>query len=446
MNQNKKPRILLISPTGLDRKGNPIVQRKTYLPGLTMPQLAAVTPDDFEVKIVSETSEPIPFDEHWDLVGLTGMGGSGVVRAWQLCDIFKKKGSKTVMGGIAASLCKEEWTLEHADCLVTGEAEDTWKVVLNDFMKGGMKEVYRMTSPPDVTSFPIPAYGKLNAKHYGFWRPVQATRGCPFPCTFCSISEFFKRSYRKRPVSQVVRDIRAAKASGTRFITFIDDNIGVDFKYCKELWEALIEENIIWASQCSLQISENDEMLALAAKSGCRILSFGIETINPKSLEHIDKGWNRPERYEKAFADIRRHGIEISTEMILGLDGDTPSVFEETFNFLMKNQIALPRQYILTPVPGTPMYHELEAEGRIFDYNFVKYNGGDAVFHPKNISAETLQKNYWKLYQDLYSVKNIYRRIGSNPSRLSPFMRVFVMATNMVYRNHIGRDITPGIV
>lgn len=443
---NKKPKVLLVAATCLDKKGKPIVQRKTYLPGLTMPQLAAVTPDSVDVTIVSETSEAIPWNEHWDLVGVSGMGGSGVVRAYQIADEFRKKGSKVAMGGIAATLFKPEYTLEHVDALVRGEAEDTWPQLVNDFLNGSMKNVYQMVTPPDVTKFPVPAYHKMNLKKYGFWRPVQATRGCPFPCKFCSISEFFKRSYRKRPVEQVIRDVRAAKATGSRYIAFIDDNIGVDFKYCQELWEALIPEKIIWVSQCSLQISENEDMLDLAYRSGCRILSFGIETVNKKSLTHIEKEWNRPERYEKAFKTIRKHGIEISTEMILGLDGDDESVFENTFKFVMDNKIALPRQYILTPVPGTPMHDELEAEGRIFDHDIAKYQGGAAVFHPKNMTAETLEKGYWQLYKKYYATKNIYKRLNRNPSRLKTFMRMFVLGTNLVYQNHISRDITPGIV
>ena len=441
-----KPKVLLISPTGLDKNGKPIVQRKTYLPGLTMPQLAAVTPPDVDVTIISETSEPIPWGEHWDLVGLTGMGGSGVVRGWQLADQFRARGSKVVMGGIAASLCKPEWTLAHTDALVTGEAELTWPKLIEDFLHGEMKQLYTMDEVPDINSFPVPAYHKMNSKYYGFWRPVQATRGCPFPCKFCSISKFFERSYRKRPVAQVVRDVRAAKAAGTKYITFIDDNIGVDFNYCQQLWEALIPENIIWASQCSLQITENDDMMALAYKSGCRILSFGIESVNPKSLTHVDKEWNRPERYDEAFKALRRHGIEISTEMILGLDGDDKNVFQHTYDFVMRNKIALPRQYILTPVPGTPMYDEMLAEGRIFDHDFVKYNGGAAVYKPKLMTAGELQAGYWSLYQQFYSLNNIRKRIGSNPSRLSPIMWAFTLGTNLIYRNHISRDITPGIV
>jgi len=441
-----KARILLISPTGLDREGKPIVQRKTYLPGLTMPQLAAITPDDFDVTCVSETSEPIPWHEKWDIVGLTGMGGAGVVRAYQIGDEFKKRGAVVVMGGIAISLFDEAMTKPHTDVIIKGEAEDTWPRFLSDYLNNDVKPVYNMEKVPDVTSFPPPSYDKFNAKYYGFWRPVQATRGCPFPCTFCSISEFFKRSYRKRPVDQVIRDVRAAKANGSKYITFIDDNIGVDFKYCRELWTALIPEKIIWASQCSLQIAKENEMLQLAYDSGCRILSFGIETVNEESLTHIDKEWNDPKNYNTAFANIKAHGIEISTEMILGLDGDDETVFDRTFEFLMKNKIALPRMYILTPVPGTPMYKQLMDEGRIFDFDFQKYVGGSAVFHPKKMSAQTLQEGYWNLYKRLYSSKNILKRLKGNPARLSSYMRLFVFGTNMIYQNHIRRGITPGIV
>ena len=442
----RTPKILLISPTGLDSQGNPIIQRKTYLPGLTLLQLAAITPKEFEVKCVSETSEPIPWDEDWDIVGLTGMGGAGVTRAFALGDEFKKRGALVVMGGIAISLFGEEISRPHTDVIITGEAEDTWPRFLEDYLNDDVKARYDMEFVPDITSFPPPAYHKFNLKYYGFWRPVQATRGCPYSCTFCSISEFFNRSYRKRPVAQVIRDVRAAKASGSKYIAFIDDNIGVDFDYCKELWKALIPENIIWISQCSLQIAENEEMLKLAYESGCRILSFGLETINKASLKFIDKEWNEPKKYEEAIRSVKKHGIEVSTEMVLGLDGDDETVFDRTFNFLMQNNIALPRLYIITPVPGTPLYKQLENEGRILDYDIQKYVGGYAVFQPKHMSVETLQKGYWNLYKKLYSIKNIYRRLRGTKAGLNYYMKLFVFGTNMVYRNHISRGITPGIV
>lgn len=439
------PRILLIGPTALDYHGRPIKQRRLHLPGLTLPMLAAVTPPHVQLRLLSETVEDIPYDEPWDLVGLTGMG-SGIVRAWQIGDEFRRRGVPVVQGGIAASLAKPEWCLEHADALVLGEAEETWPTVIADFEGGRLQPIYRMPRRPPIDQLPEPRYDLMSAKKLGRWRPVQATRGCPFTCTYCSITAFFEQGYRKRPVDQVVRDVRAAKRHGSRFIALIDDNIGVDFDYAAELWEALIPEKIVWMSQCSLHIAEKPDMLTLAAKSGCRLLSFGIESTNPESLKAVDKEWNRPERYKEAVETIRRHGIDVSTEMIIGLDQDDSRVFADTFAFIMDNRISVPRVHILTPIPGTAQYDELEREGRLLSRDFNRYSGGQVVFKPKKIAPEELQAGYWDLYERLFTPRAIAKRVGLNPARLGPYMRAFVVGANLHYRNHIAHRITPGIV
>ena len=438
-------KVLLIGPTALDYNGHPIKQRKLHLPGLTLPMLAAVTPSDVQLSLISETVEDIPFNEHWDLVGITGMG-SGIVRAWQIADEFRKRKVTVVIGGIAASLSKPEWTLEHADALVTGEAEETWPVVLEDFRKGKLQPVYKMEKRPDINNLPLPRYDLMNKSKLGFWRPVQATRGCPFPCTFCSVQSFFERSYRKRPVDQVLRDVKAAKQSGSRYIAFIDDNIGVDWKYFEELMKALIPEKIIWMSQCSIHIADKPDMLQLAYESGCRLLSFGIESVNEKSIAWIEKDFNHPKVYKDSINRIRKHGIDVSSEMIIGMDGDDDSVFQKTYDFIMGNRISVPRVHILTPVPGTPLYTEMEQEGRIINREFGRYSGGQVVFRPKNIQPEDLQKNYWKLYEALFTRSGIFSRTLGSPFSLASMMRVFVMAVNLHYRNHIRHRITPGIV
>ncbi len=438
-------KILLIGPTALDYYGKPIKQRKLHLPGLTLPMLAAVTPDDVKVRLLSETVENIPFDEHWDMVGITGMG-SGIVRAWQIGDEFRRRGVTVVQGGMAATLAKPEWSLEHADVLVTGEAEELWPQVIADFQTNRLRQIYQMTERPDITNLPLPRYDLMNASKLGVWRPVQATRGCPFTCTYCSITSFFAQSYRKQPVAQVIRDVRAAKRSGSKYIAFIDDNIGVDFDYCAELWEALIPEKIIWMSQCSLHIAEMPELLKLARRSGCRLLSFGIETVNANSLKSIDKEWNRPERYSSAIKTIRDHGIDVSTEMIIGLDGDDASVFQKTFDFIMDNRISVPRVHIITPVPGTPLYEELEKEGRIISQDFGRFSGGQVVYKPLNLESEELQAGYWWLYKKLFTLNGVLKRTYKNSASLNFFMRAFVLAVNFHYRDHIRHRITPGIV
>lgn len=438
-------KVLLIGPTALDYNGQPIRQKKLHLPGLTLPMLAAVTPPDVVIRLLSETVEDIPFNEHWDLVGITGMG-SGIVRAWQIADDFKKRNITVVMGGIAASLCKPEWSLEHADALVTGEAEETWPRVVEDFRNGRLQQLYTMEKRPDINTLPLPRYDLMNKAKLGFWRPVQATRGCPFPCTFCSVQSFFERSYRKRPVDQVLRDVRAAKQSGSRYIAFIDDNIGVDWKYFEELMTALIPENIIWMSQCSIHIADKPEMMQLAYKSGCRLLSFGIESVNEKSIAWIEKEFNHPKQYKEAIRRIRKHGIDVSTEMIIGMDGDDHSVFQKTYDFIMNNRISVPRVHILTPVPGTPLYTEMEQEGRIINKEFGRYSGGQVVFRPKNILPDELQKNYWKLYESLFTPAGIFKRLLGSPLSVKTMMPFVLMAVNLHYRYHIRHRITPGIV
>jgi radical SAM superfamily enzyme YgiQ (UPF0313 family) len=438
-------KILLVAPTALDYQGRPIKQRRMHLPGLTLPMLAAVTPPDVRLRLVSETVEDIPFEEDWDLVGLTGMG-SGIVRAWQIADAFRSRGKTVVIGGIAASLGQLEWSLEHADAVVVGEAENVWTQVVTDAAAGRLRQVYRASVPPAIDALPQPRYDLMNPRKHGLWRPVQATRGCPFACTFCSVTAFHGARYRKRPVDQVVRDVRAARRHGTRYIAFIDDNIAVDFDYCIELWEALIPEKVIWMSQSSLHIADRPDMLRLAHRSGCRLLSFGVESTVSDSLASIDKQFNEPRLYEQSVRTIRRHGIDVSTEMIIGLDGDDRSVFEHTFQFLMENAISVPRIHILTPVPGTPLYDALEQDGRILTRDFSRCTGGYVTFRPKRLAPDELQAGYWKLYRALFTWRSVLRRVGRNAASLGPYMRAVVWAVNVHYRNHIHRRITPGIV
>lgn len=437
--------VLLIGPTALDSRGRPIKLSRMHLPGLTLPMLAAVTPDSVRLRLVSETTDEIPFDEPWDLVGLTGMG-SGIVRAWQIADEFRRRGAKVVIGGIAASLADPEWSLAHADALVVGEAEEIWPTVVADAAAGSLKRIYRPDRPPPIDALPLPRYDLMNAAKLGWWRPVQATRGCPFTCTFCSITAYFQAGYRKRPVDQVIRDVREAKRHGTRYIAFIDDNIGVDWHYCARLWEALIPERVIWISQCSLHIADRPEMLKLAHRSGCRLLSFGIESTGAESLDTIDKAWNRPQRYREAIRTIRGHGIDVSTEMIIGLDGDDGSVFQRTHDFIMENRISIPRVHILTPVPGTPLYREMVTSGRMVHHDFGRYSGGQVVYKPKRIAADDLQKGYWRLYERLFSWRSILHRIGRNHASQEPALRAFTLGANWRYRTHVHHRITPGIV
>jgi len=438
-------KILLVAPTALDSKGKPIKMRRLYLPALTLPYLAALVPADTSVRLIYDTVEDIPFSDHWDLVGVTGMG-SGLVRGWQIADEFRRRGTPVVIGGIAASLGKPDWTLNHADSLLIGEADVTWPELITDALSGQLKTIYREPSTKPWPSMPVPRYDLMNRSRIGRWLPVQATRGCPHSCRFCSVTSFHRGRYHCRPVNEVIRDVRAAKRSGSRFIAFIDDNLAGDLEYASDLFEALISEKIIWMSQCTLLLAESEELLKLAYRSGCRLVSVGIESTNADSLSTINKLWNRPNRYSEAITAFRRNGIEVSTEMIVGFDDDDVDVFERTIGFILQNRIAVPRVHILTPVPGTELYDELEASGRLVDHDFANYTGSKVVFRPKKIDPETLRVRYWNMYERLFSWRNLFRRLVPGHTWLGPYMRAVILATNLRYRSHIKTRISPGIL
>ena len=278
------------------------------------------------------------------------------------------------------------------------------------------------------------------------WLSVQTTRGCPHSCSFCSVTAFFHNRYRIRPIDRVIRDVQAARRHGSRYIAFIDDNMVGDLDYSARLWEALIPQRIIWMTQCSLKLAENPSLLKLAYRSGCRLVSIGIESIDSSSLNSVGKGWNQPERYEDSIAAFRDNGIEVSTEMIVGFDHDDISALERTLRFIQANRIAVPRVHILTPIPGTPLFRELEEAGRITRRNFDSYTGSKAVFRPAHIDPSALERGYWEMYEKLFSWRSIFRRLYPSETSLGPYMRAVIWAANVRYRRHVKARISPGIL
>jgi radical SAM superfamily enzyme YgiQ (UPF0313 family) len=222
--------------------------------------------------------------------------------------------------------------------------------------------------------------------------------------------------------------------------------MGVDFDYCAALWEALIPERIIWMSQSSLQIADRPDLLRLAHRSGCRVLSVGIESLNAESVAAHGKPFNRPAEYAAAIRAFREAGIEVSTEMIVGMDEDGPDVFDRTWRFLMENHVTVPRVHILTPIPGTPLWARLEREGRILTDDLGTFTGGRVVFRPAQLDPSDLQRRYWALYERLFTPRAIRHRMWPNAAGAPLLIRGILWAVNVHYRYHIGRRITPGLV
>ncbi|MGB9859520.1 MAG: B12-binding domain-containing radical SAM protein, partial [Moorellaceae bacterium] len=238
---------------------------------------------------------------------------------------------------------------------------------------------------------------------------VQTTRGCPFSCSFCTVSRFFGHQFRFRPVEEVVREVQALEGE---VIAFVDDNIVGHPGYAKRLFKALAPLKIKWFSQGSLNIARDEELLRLAAESGCIGLFIGFESLSPANLQAIGKAVNRVEEYSAAIKKIHEHGIAIEGAFIFGFDEDDESIFERTVKFAQDNRLEAAQFGILTPFPGTPLREQLEREGRIINNDWAEYTISKVVFQPKRMSPETLQKGFNWAWQEFYSLSSISRRLG----------------------------------
>lgn len=438
---NKK--ILLIQPTPYDQHGNLVKKNKLYFVGLALPLLAALTPKDYEVELCYETIEDVPFDTDADLVGISSMGHA-VIRTIDIAKKFKELGKTVVLGGYMVSLMPEE-AQKYGDSVMIGDAEETWAEMINDYEKGELKKVYYKKLKELKT--PLPKYELLLNKKIGNFLPVQAGRGCPKTCSFCSVHCLYRGQYLKRSIPEVIRDIKKIKELGFKQFLLLDDNIFSNREYAIELCAEIKKLKMHWMTQCSIDIARDEELLKIIASSGCYVLSFGLESISKESLKAMNKGWADPGKYAEQIKIIRKHGIDISTEMVVGADGDTLESIKNTAKFISDNRIAVPRFYILTPIPGTKYFDEMQEQGRIYNHDIYSYNGCEAVHVPKNMTPEELTQAYWELYNDVYKMKNIIKRTLLTRSIFKrPFNAVFYFFVNVFYRRQIKKGIVPNIV
>ena len=227
----------------------------------------------------------------------------------------------------------------------------------------------------------------------------------------------------------------------------LDDNIIADRDYMLSLCRAIKPLKMKWLSQCSIDIADDQELLMAAAASGCIGLSFGIESITQESLNIMNKQWAKVERYGEQINKIQAAGIDVSTEMVIGADGDTLESIQRTADFIVENRIAVPRFYILTPIPGTQFFNEMEAAGRIRVTDIYSYNGTMAVHEPMHMTMAQFTDSYWRLYKEVFTVRNIIKRTLLTKGFLwHPLKSLFYFYVNMFYRYQIRRGITPNIV
>jgi radical SAM superfamily enzyme YgiQ (UPF0313 family) len=438
------PKILLIQPTQYGADQKLCKQKRIHLPGLVFPLLAALTPPHWEVEIRIEVVDEIDFDSDADLVGI-GTMGYAIYRGIEIATEFRKRGKAVVMGGYMASLVVEK-ALEYVDSVMVGDAELAYPIMLRDFEKTGcLQRIYHYPIE-NLDGLPLPRYELLMQKPIGNMLPVQAGRGCTQSCSFCSIASLYQGKYFTRPVHEVIRDIEKVKDLGFSRFYLLDDNIVSNPKYLKALCKEIEPLKMKWASQCSLQLAKNPDLLASVRRAGGNLMSFGIESITQEGLNRLDKSWLKTSEHEQLIHTITEAGIMVSSEMMLGTDSDTEESIRATYSFIQQTKIPIPRFYILTPIPGSLLYERFKSENRLLTEDLKEFDGSHCVHRPAQISPEKVEELYWWIYRRVFSWKSIIQRVILNPAAWrSPFLYLFALAVNLHYRRYIRKHVPPNI-
>jgi radical SAM superfamily enzyme YgiQ (UPF0313 family) len=439
------PRILFIQPSQYDHKGKPLKQKRLFLPGLAFPLLAAMTPKHWQVEIKLEVVDDIDFDTDADLIGI-GTMGHAAFRGIDLAREFKKRGKIVIMGGYMASMVPEE-AQKHADAVVVGDAELAYPELLSDFETTGKIQPVYHRPVSHLDGLPLPHYELLLEKPIGAMLPVQAGRGCAYNCSFCSIACLYKGKYFFRPVAEVIRDVKRVKDLGFREFYLIDDNIASHPTYLQELCEKLRPLKMHWGSQCALHLAKNKKLLDLVCLCGGDMMSFGVESIVQEGLDKLNKSWLRVAEHEKLIAALTERGVLVSTEMIIGTDGDTEESIKKTYDFIQATRIPAPRFYILTPMPGSQFYNELKTANRLLTEDLSRYTGCQCVHKPARISPEKLNSLFWWLLIKVYSLKSILRRTLFHPAFFKNSKRyLLALFVNLHYRKYVKKKIPPNLL
>jgi radical SAM superfamily enzyme YgiQ (UPF0313 family) len=440
--KNQK-KILLIQPTIYDDNRNLVKKSKLYFIDLATSLVAALCGDDWEVEICSEVLEEIPWNTDAELIGISSMGNA-FVRAVDIANKFKEMGKTVIMGGYMASLIPEE-ALKYCDAVVVGDAEGCLQELLNDYLTGNLKQVYQKEL--NSLSTPLPRYDLIVKKKIGDFLPVQAGRGCPNCCSFCSIACLYKSQYLRREIPEVIRDIQKVKDLGFKKFLLIDDNIISDRQYTMDLCNEIKKLKLEWYSQCSILVAKDPELLSCMADSGCVTLSFGIESLSQSNLKNVNKSWCKVDEYEELISTIHNTGIDVATEMIIGMEDDTEESLKATAKFVINNKVESPKFYILTPIPGTPYYEQVKNSGDLVNPNFYEYGPSKAVKNSPHLKTVDIDRLYWEIYNEVYSIKNIFKRIIFTKRFFHhPKRTLFNFGVNLFYRYHIKNGISPMII
>jgi radical SAM superfamily enzyme YgiQ (UPF0313 family) len=372
--------------------------------------LAGLTPDIVEVEVRHEMVRPIDYETDADYIALSFMDFCAP-HAYQVAARFRALGKPVIAGGRYPSTFPEQ-VMPHFDSVVVGEAEGVWPRVVEDLVAGKLKKVYRAPFGAPLDDVAVPRYDLVESV-YSVPVVTEATRGCPFTCTYCALN-IKPAPYRCRPIEHVIADLTATARlpfHKRKMAMIYDNNLGGDMDYAKELLREIAKLDL-WAigAQFSFNCLYDDEFVDLLAEARCGMAFIGLESLNEPSLQSVRKTQNRVRQYEQQFGKLKERGILTFTGMMVALDEDTAEYYETVPEKLEEVDPSAVLLSISIPIPGTPFHQQMEAEGRIFDRDLAHYEGDHLVFQPKHLTPDQVFEAYQRINRTFYAWGAILRR------------------------------------
>jgi len=407
-------------------------------PIITLPHIAAITPEKYDAKIVNENYEDINFNEDCDLVGITCYTMTAP-RVYEIADEFRKRGKKVVLGGYHPTAMPDE-AIQHADSVILGMVEASWPRVLADAEKNKLKRFYERDTNYDMAD--IPPLRRDLIKHNPILGAIQTTRGCTNRCEFCAISSFCQHGIKQRPIKNVIEEMKLMQ---NKMIVIHDPHLTTNRKYAKELFKEMIKNKIrkTWVANGTVNVllKADEEFLRLAKKSGCVEWFVGFESVSQAALNRIKKTHNKVEDFKKMIKRVHDYGMTVQGGIIFGFDEDTPDVFDVTLEKMHELEMDAVEINILTPYPGTPFFDRMEKAGRIITKDWSKYSQMEIVFQPKNMTVEELYEGARRVAKEFYSWPNIIKRGAKILSITKRFGGFLPAGTNYAFRTYYKRDL-----
>ena len=411
-------------------------------PSLALTSVAASTPADWDVRYWDENllDGPPPADPPPEVVGIT-VHLTFAQRAYDLADWYRARGAKVILGGLHVISCPDE-VAPHADAIAIGEGTQLWGKILEDVAAGKLAKVYRGDYRRPYRDDPAPRRDLLPRHGFLTTTSLIATRGCHSRCDFCYLStKGLHMPYLMRDVEQIVEEFRA---DDQPYAVFVDNNLGSKPEYLRALCRGLRPLEKIWSAAVSIDVADDPSIIREMALAGCTGVFVGFESLENENIVASRKKSPRTEDYARRVALFHDQGIQVNGSFVLGFDHDRPDVFARTVDWIETNRLECATFHILTPYPGTPLFEQFKADGRLLHEDWSRYDTSHVVFQPRHMTVEQLAEGYAWCYERLFSHRSIWQRRPDDVRAVLPYLAMSYLykRSNRLWRFLIRRRLT----